>query len=135
MSGNAATTRHGPELLHLGVRLIAINGHRHKGLVESGLDGLLRNAVLDQGAARASSSPAEPNEYLLPLGPRRSESFGERRVPLERATLGGLDHEYDVSELPRERSFKQTRHDSYGLQLAPRISLVEPRPEAPRRGT
>ena len=60
--------------LHLGVRLIAINGHGQKGLIESGLDGLLRNAVLAQGAARASSGPAELNEYLLPLG--------------------GLDHEY-----------------------------------------
>lgn len=78
---------HGPELPYLVVRLIAINGHRHKGLVESGLDGLVRNGALDQGAARASSSPAELNEYLLPLSLRGSESFSERRVPLERATI------------------------------------------------
>ena len=77
----------GPEVLHLGVRPVTINGHRDERLVEAGLDRLLGNGALDQGAARASSSPAELNEYLLALNLRGSESFGKRRVPLERATI------------------------------------------------
>ncbi len=54
-----------PELLHLRGRLIAVNGHRHKGLVEAGLDCLVRNGALDQGAARGSSSPAVLNELKM----------------------------------------------------------------------
>ena len=76
-----------PELLHLGVRLVTINGHRHERLVEAGFDRILGNGALDQGAARASSSTAVLNEHLLVPGLRRRESFGEGGVPPDRAAI------------------------------------------------
>jgi len=63
----------GPELSHVGVRLVAVNGHRDKGPIESGLDGFLGNDALDQGAARGSSRAAILNEHLLLRGLRGSE--------------------------------------------------------------
>src|SRR5262249_60457647 len=77
----------GPECSQLGIRVIAINGQGDKGLVESGLDCLVRNGALDQGAARASSLPAVFDEHLLLRDLRVSQPFGEGGIPLHRPKI------------------------------------------------